>query len=595
MSRWEAWSNGSEHKKRRGYSSFLSENPQRMGNPAPNAGGPAARAAQMGLTSDGSGNYMDPKTGQKVATTVNNELVFIDNNRATGGAISDSSGGAELTQFAPSWMDPLTGMLTVPPARPESPEEISAVPDATPATAPKGYDAFMNKKKDQAYAMGAGGPEAVNMAGAAPEIGMNTGAMGFRTSPGLPSAMTQPVGEDYLPQDLAKRDINRPVAPLERVKNARAAAQASQPPVQAQPQIQKPETPEVEDKHPVLSATRSKILSAIQTMNTGKRERAGVGGLELSPDDLDKLENYIKNGPQNESIDLSDEDFEWAKGELDKSLGGARSKIKGYISRLSKKGSVPEDLQVNNRGERVLRSYLSNLGQSAIDGSPLPLSQSDLDHLIPLADGGEDDIENWRWLPRRFNNFKKDYEDQVLLERIQKQRDRDPLDDKLKKMQSELQNRIRSEWKTSYGERGWDHLNKADLMQLKGGPGMQKLKALANAAGIATTTSEGVKPGARSPNRSKSIEELRNDLIEGLDIPDVRDIETLDRSVFETLQSLEDRRVEVDSVNREKLAKAAAARKAKRADAMKGIKEEYLSAYTRERVEAFRRFRARFE
>ena len=224
MSRWGTWSKGSEHKEKRGFASFMKEEPQRMGNPAANVGGPAERAAAFGLQSDGSGNYIDPKTGQKVATTVNNELVFIDNNRATGGAIADSSGGAALTQAAPSWVDPMTGMVTVPPAQPESPEEISAVPDATPATAPKGYDAFMNKKKDQAYAMGAGGPEAFSQG--TPEIGLDAQPGGINPIGGMGGPDLAPtMGENYNPDDLAKRDVNRPVTPQERVQKVRSAVQ----------------------------------------------------------------------------------------------------------------------------------------------------------------------------------------------------------------------------------------------------------------------------------------------------------------------------------------------------------------------------------
>jgi hypothetical protein len=85
-------------------------------------------AQRMGLQSDGSGGYIDPNTGEVVARTVNNELVFYD---PMGGAISAQSDGAQLTQAQPSWRDPVTGELTVPPGQPESPEEIAAIPDAS--------------------------------------------------------------------------------------------------------------------------------------------------------------------------------------------------------------------------------------------------------------------------------------------------------------------------------------------------------------------------------------------------------------------------------------------------------------------------------
>ena len=84
---------------------------------------PADKARSMGLQSDGSGGYIDPSTGQVVARTVNNELVFYS---PDGGAISDGAGGEQLTQPSPAWVDPVTGELMVPPAQPESPEEKKA-------------------------------------------------------------------------------------------------------------------------------------------------------------------------------------------------------------------------------------------------------------------------------------------------------------------------------------------------------------------------------------------------------------------------------------------------------------------------------------
>ena len=149
MSRWSNWSSGTEERKL-GFGAFIKESPPDIGNPSA-AMGPAERAKALGLQSNGRGGYIDPQTGQVVARTVNNELIFYDNNSATGGAIADSSGGAQLTQSQPSWADPLTGMLTTPPSKAESPSEIAAIPDAIPATPPAGYNSFMQKKKQAAY------------------------------------------------------------------------------------------------------------------------------------------------------------------------------------------------------------------------------------------------------------------------------------------------------------------------------------------------------------------------------------------------------------------------------------------------------------
>lgn len=149
-SRWANWSKGTERKL--SLDGFLKEagQPTDMGNPSgTGAVSPAGRAAQLGLQSDGHGSYIDPATGQTVARTVNGELVFYDQSRASGGAISDGSGGAQLTQSAPSWIDPDNGMIVVPPAKPETEEEIAAIPPATPAVEPVGFSKFMQKQKEK--------------------------------------------------------------------------------------------------------------------------------------------------------------------------------------------------------------------------------------------------------------------------------------------------------------------------------------------------------------------------------------------------------------------------------------------------------------
>lgn len=539
-----------------------------LGNPAAGSS-PAERARQLGLQSNGSGSYIDPETGEVVARTVNGELVFYDNRGLGGGAVSDGAGGKDLANAQPTWSDPMTGMAITPPSRPENPEEQQAVPDPIPATAPAGYDSFMNQSKMRMYSAQQQQNATANVNNpmqSAPAAGINPigpdgnvdHGPGFDGEP-LPG-MAEAVGDNAA---MRKVISDRPTPVIDKVADMRQQVQQPAPEVQPQPQAQPQAQPEAQPERPVLSAIQQKLLTAIQTMNTGGKRQKGAGVNNLSNEDLDKFENYIKNGAQNERVEMSDEDFEWAKGQLDESLGGKRSKIKGFISKLESKGSVPAELKVNDRGSRVLRSYLENLGQSAIDGSPLALSESDLDHHLALAEGGTDDLDNWRWLPTRFNNFKKDFEDDYLLERIQKQREMDPLDETLKFKEQELRNSMRSEWKQEYGQRGWEHLNIADLKELKGGPGMQKIKALANAAGVSTTTMEGVKPGSRAPNRGKSLDELRDELIEKLGIPEQHDIESWDRGLFEIMQRLEDKRSDLQGLNIQKKARD----KQRRADA----------------------------
>ena len=146
-SRWSRWVDHSP--KKMGFSSFIKEsNPTGTGVETP-----AEKARRLNLQSDGHGSYIDPQTGKIVARTVNGELVFYDDG-PTGGAVSDGEGGGDTmgqqtTSTAPTYRDPDTGEVTVPPAQPKTKEDLAAVPDPTPATAPQGYDKAMAKKKEK--------------------------------------------------------------------------------------------------------------------------------------------------------------------------------------------------------------------------------------------------------------------------------------------------------------------------------------------------------------------------------------------------------------------------------------------------------------
>ena len=245
-SRWANWSRGTEDKV--GFNSFMEA--MDTGNPTGTGTiSPAERARQLGLQSDGSGGYIDPESGQVVARTVNNELVFYDNRGATGGVVSDGAGGQQLANAQPSWSDPKTGMLTTPPAQPESPEELAAVPDATPAVAPMGYNDFMKKKKEQAYA----NPEPeeqeqpAEMGGGIPQMsGMIGGDMGMGDAGGM-------MGEDYDNASLRKR-VTPEVKPQRTFDDMRKELNTHQPQVpQSKPTVQQvKKQPEVAVERPPM-------------------------------------------------------------------------------------------------------------------------------------------------------------------------------------------------------------------------------------------------------------------------------------------------------------------------------------------------------
>lgn len=148
-SRWSKWSSGSQEQKL-GFSKFFQEAQEQPGGNPTGPGSvetPAQKAKRLGLVSDGHGAYSDPNSGQVVAKTVNGELVFYDQG-AGGGAASDSEGGTfnPAGGGTPTYRDPETGMVVVPPATPKSPEAQAQVPDPVPASAPDSFEKFMDKK-----------------------------------------------------------------------------------------------------------------------------------------------------------------------------------------------------------------------------------------------------------------------------------------------------------------------------------------------------------------------------------------------------------------------------------------------------------------
>jgi hypothetical protein len=541
MSRWSHWSRGEQDKPR-----FFGDLKEKMstaaGNPSA-AMGPAERARQLGLQSDGSGSYIDPQTGETVARTVNGELVFYDNNRATGGAISDGSGGAELTQAAPSWSDPTTGMVMVPPGKPESPEEHGAVPDSIPAQAPAGYNSFVNDMKMNAYK----GQQQVDMANkihanatadvnnpmqAAPAQGINPIGpdgkvhMGPGLGGGLPG-VAEAVGDNA---DMRKITGDLPVVK----KNFSQMRQQMKDVAQ---QDYAPQTPKPGFKYSGLIDT---------LFDKGTRQR-GAGAKRMTHDELRALRKYVKEGPQNRTNKISDDEFTQAQEYLNDKLKG---KTKTFYKRMMGKGTPPKDLMTDQRGLDVLRSYMENNGESAIDGSPLLFSMSELDHAQSLESGGKDDPSNWRWLPRNFNGYKSSLNDEDLLAKIEKDLSKDEADTNIRYAEDDHQNLTRFEWMDRFKEHGWSDLNVADIDQASGKFGMQFLKGLAEIAGVSRYKLNPGDKSDRHPTVALKPEELRQKLIDELGIPDSVDVENFDRGLFETLQKIEDSRSDLDSAKR---------------------------------------------
>ena len=565
QSRWAHWSRGTEEKL--GFSSFIKEATD-TGNPTGTGMmSPADRARQLGLQSDGSGGYIDPKTGEVVAKTVNGELVFYDKRGASGGVVADGSGGEQLTQSQPSWSDPRTGMITTPPAQPESPEELAAVPDATPATSPAGYSDFMKKKKDLAYAEPEEMENPGDMEGGIPAMaGMIGGDMGFGDAGGA-------MGEDYTPQDLQQRSTSTPekqVPPERRMLDLKNKAMAKPKP-EVQPEVKPEVKPEVQpevkpeggpspEPNEKEMKRREQLTTALQGLINSPERKKGAGANDLSDEDITKFVDYINNGSKVEKVPVTEEEMIFANKYLKDNLG---KKWSGLQNRLKGKGDPEAARKVVARAQEVLKSYLENLGQSSIDGTPLAFSESELDHVMSLDNGGLDQGDNWAWLPKRFNQVKGALSDQDLLDKLQKMRAVDPRDKQLKQQEKSLVNKMRGDWKERYQSAGWDDLNQGDIRAATGAQGLQQLKALAEVAGVSYYKDRGVtrSSGRAGGGTQLGVEELQDRLIDQLMIPEKADFDAWDETLFATLQELEDGRSDLAGAKKVRAAEKRAEKK----------------------------------
>ena len=568
-------------------SDFLKEGPvdaTRSSNPTGTGQlGPAERANQLGLQSNGKGGYIDPQTGQIVARTVNNELVFYSA-APGGGAVSDGSGGSAMANPSTAWQDPISGLMTTPPGQPESPNELAAVPDPVPAQAPAGYNAFINQRKHEVYVKD---KQAREQPPAAPEMDPDA-----EVTPDQAMAEPQavPAMEDYTGADLLKRtggmgpptfsDLRdrikatqqRPAAPTpteyhqspqytpEPEQQQAPAPQQQQDPLPAEKPTGPPQEPTPEERE---DSRKTQLMMALQNLVATPEKMRGAGANALSRDDATAFMKYIAEGPQNKRVPLQE-------GELDYALSWLKEKHKdkwgSLQNRLKGKGDPAPERKVVARAREVLQSYLENLGTSAIDGSPLTFSESELDHRMSLDNGGLDEADNWDWLPRRFNQFKGALDNETLLAKLQKRLDENPEDEELKEKVQALTRRQRGDWGQYFTDKGWSQLSQGDIRDQKGDLGMQFLKALAEKSGVSHYKDRGVTrdSGRAGGGTSLSIDELKERLIGELDIPEQGTVEDFDQDLITILQNLEDNRSDVDSAKRkrqkEKRAEKAAAK-----------------------------------
>jgi len=151
-------------------------------------------------------------------------------------------------------------------------------------------------------------------------------------------------------------------------------------------------------------------------------EEKGHGRFRLSREDVDAFKEHQNKTPEQlleeqkaREQKRKDEIGEITEEDAQIVLDIIKSKLtpkqwNALKSRIKKKGDPPGEYSKGERGaERVnlvIQHYLMTGGISAITGKPVPFSDSQLDHIISLDNGGVDGPENWEWMESRFNQFK---------------------------------------------------------------------------------------------------------------------------------------------------------------------------------------------
>ena len=573
MSRWEHWSRGSNPPIY--FSDYLKEGPVDPvdgGNPSGSGVmSPGDRARSMGLQSDGKGGYIDPKSGQKVAQTVNNELVFYST-APGGGVTTDGAGGAQTARPSSSWQDPITGLMTVPPGKAETPQEIAAVPDPVPAQVPHGYANFIQQQKQSLYQQDSQQRELNKVLGQQPEQPPQPEMAPDASSSVRGEPAPMPQVEEYTSDKLFDRMKGVPNSFNTLRDRMKSAQPQQQPEPQPQPeaQTQQPQqagdqqqAPQQEESPEDREADRKQqLIGALQNLVATPEKMRGAGANAMSREDAEAFMKYINEGPQNQRVPLQDGELDYAMSYLKDNY---KDRWNSLQSRLKGKGDPEPSRKVVSRAREVLQSYLENLGTSAIDGSPLTFSESELDHRVSLDNGGLDQGDNWDWLPRRFNQFKGALGNEALLAKLQKRLDENPDDEELKEKVQELTRRQRGDWGQYFKDKGWSQLSQGDIQDQNGPLGMQFLKALAEASGTSHYKDRGVtrSSGRAGGGTSLNIDELKERLIDNLGIPSKQDADAFDGDLINILQSLEDQRSEVDSANRKRKAERKAEKKKK--------------------------------
>ena len=166
-------------------------------------------------------------------------------------------------------------------------------------------------------------------------------------------------------------------------------------------------------------------------------EESGVGRFNMSKKDLKTYQDYLKGEkPKMPNYDINDVEVNRVIGVLKSTLG---ENYQNMVQRVKRKGDPPKEYSKGEKGQKrffeAIRHYMTNGGKSSITGQVVPFSETQLDHVVSLDNGGTDGPENWEWMESRFNQFKGALSDEQVIEKINKELKKSPEEDKLKTLE----------------------------------------------------------------------------------------------------------------------------------------------------------------
>jgi len=183
------------------------------------------------------------------------------------------------------------------------------------------------------------------------------------------------------------------------------------------PQVITPEQSKKEQK-------KNRMLTEVAGLmvHTDPNKKTGPGTHTLNKEDVEIYTTFLDKTPeqQNELVEKNKKDREEKYGpisekDVDATIEILREQLGSkefnkLKSKIKKKGSPPSNLSKGEAGENrfrnVIKHYLETGGVSPITGEVVPFSDSQLDHIISLDNGGQDSSKNWMWMEARFNQFK---------------------------------------------------------------------------------------------------------------------------------------------------------------------------------------------